>query len=71
MKRHFYFSIMILLTILCWQAPAVPGRELALINGILIDGTGSEPVVNAAIIIHNDRINRSIIIRWIEKTCAL
>ncbi len=56
MKRYCYFSIVILLTFLCWQAPAVPGRELALINGILIDGTGNAPVVNAAVVICDDRI---------------
>ncbi len=34
----------------------IPGNSLVLINGLIIDGTGAQPVSNGVVIVHGDRI---------------
>lgn len=55
--RNGFLSLLMLFALLYGCAPSPPQKDaLVLLNGLLIDGTGSDPLPNAVVVIQGERI---------------
>ncbi len=54
--RNFYLLLLCALLLVGCATPAARQDSLALVNGTLIDGTGSDPISNAVLVIQGERI---------------
>jgi imidazolonepropionase-like amidohydrolase len=55
MKRMLSVVSIAVIVSIC-QVSAIVAEELVLINGTLIDGTGDNPIANAALVVRDNRI---------------